>query len=953
MKKILTIVLSAIISTASAQWSDTENQFYDSLHTIVSNPVLAQKNPIVVTSYPDGGYFVIWEDERNVASTKTDIYAQKYDKNGNALWAAGGTPIANSANTEHYTFSSNQDYRNRSFAATDSVGGFYITYSEDSVGSYVFEKLTVQHVRSNGTGVFPNGNVLVRSSVPNLNFASQLIADGNKGFFIAYKNSGGNEYVYAYDYRDENGTLKFYGGGRVNENAVVTSVVAGCGIKTDVIYPGTTVIDYNIWPDGQAGCNIIMSIVANGTQGTMLAYNRLFRAKKDSKVKTFFRNVSGSACPKTTDYVKGDVYLLYYIVSDFQHVACGGGSGPTYTYTNYRLLANGYLQIDQGGYDYNYPKGVTVGTSGNINVDMFAVTKRNFANNTVGDFTVQGYAFRSEIFDSIPYQRCTYSNPDFGYNAIPPTVFAGTEKINRLGPFRDTLLATAVSGYPDFSLAGAGKSNIYAAALMTTSGSRWVRLQCLSVNAVGTDSFTIGYNSSFGKKTIKNGVAIGRESILSGQDINYDLPFVKVSPKGAAIFSIRELGRGTRVSPINFGSSLAWGAMGRPVGTGNFNNNYYNFEQPVIALDSNGSSGLIAWKDNRAFPVSTGENILMRHLDELNTFNYLPPSKRVRILPNPYGPSYANPAILLGSSKEFTTMDVFNSGAGDPGTSPAIEIFDNNYLGQVQLTVYQNSAALRKYNNLPYLSRNYTVKTDSLAPGTTIGIKLYFTKGEFIALKGADPVIADPGYLSVIRQPNTSGSAAAPAAYIPVAGEETISPSRWDSVAGGYTISIEANGVGNFFIQRIATTSACNATAASFTSNISGATYQWQAVSDASNNFENVTNNSNYSGATTKTLQLTNIPTLFNGYRYRCIVDNVNTSNSFYLQVANTWTGAVNNLWETPGNWSCGTVPDEYTDVVISSGMVVISSNAACSTLRLNPGATVSVAAGFSFTVVN
>lgn len=947
MKKLLTIVFCLVACVASAQWSNTSNEFYDSLHTVVSNPPKAQKNPIVVTSYPDEGYFVIWEDDRNVGTNNnTDIYAQKYDKAGNALWGKDGIAIAANLNREHYTFPSNQDYRTRSNAATDSAGGFYIAFSEDSTSTYVWEKLLVQHVRSNGTGVYPGGYLLVTSNEANLNFTSQLIADGNKGFYITYKSS---QYVYAYDYRDENGSMKFYGGGRANENAVQTSTIGPCGIKTDVIYPGTTVFDYNIWPDGQAGCNIVINMNGNiGSQGKLLAYNRLFRAKKNAAVKAFFRNVSGTACQRTTNYVKGDVYLQYYIVKDYQSVACGGGSGPLYTYTNYRLLANGYFVIDEGGYDYNYPKGVTVGTSGNgnINIDMIAVTRRTYTNNTVSDFTVQGYGYRSEIFDSIPYQRCTYSNPDIGYNAVAP---AG---INRLGRFRDTLLGFG-NAYPDFTLSG-DHGEIYAAALMSTIGSRWVRLQHLSVAPKGIDSFALEYKNNSSTDTIKIGVGIGRESNVSGSNISYDLPFVKVSKKGVAVFSIREQGRGARVSPINFGTALAWGAMGNPVGTGNYNNAYYNFEQPVIAMDSAGTNGIIAWKDDRTIPFSNAENILMRHLDKLDVYNYVPPTRRVRLLPNPYGPTFSNPAVLLGTSKQHSTLEAYDSYGVDAGTSPVMGIFDNNYLGLVQMSVFQNTTTIRKYNNLAYLNRNYTIKSDSLVNGASILMKLFFTTSEFNALKGADNIIADPGYLSVIRQPNLTASAAAPAAYIPVAGEEIMTPSRWDSVAGGYSITIESGGLGNFFIQRIAATSTCSAASASFTSNVSAVTsYQWQVVSDGSNNYGNITNNSNYSGATSKTLQLTNIPALFNGYRYRCVIDNVTVSNTFYLQVANTWTGTVNNLWGNPANWSCGTVPDASTDVIINSGTVTVSSDATCRSLKVSPGVTVTITPGVGLTVVH
>ena len=95
MKLFLTIVLSAWITVASAQWSNTTNNFTDSLHMPVSVAAASQRNPIILTSYPDGGYFVIWEDDRNYAATKTDIYAQKFDNAGNRMWA-GGEGLVNS-----------------------------------------------------------------------------------------------------------------------------------------------------------------------------------------------------------------------------------------------------------------------------------------------------------------------------------------------------------------------------------------------------------------------------------------------------------------------------------------------------------------------------------------------------------------------------------------------------------------------------------------------------------------------------------------------------------------------------------------------------------------------------------------------------------------------------------------------------------------------------------------
>jgi hypothetical protein len=942
MKKIFTIAFFlAAVSSTSAQWSDVNNNFEDSLHMPVCTALSTQTNPIVLTSYPDGGYFVIWEDNRNTATTKTDIYAQKYDKTGKRLWAVNGVPVSNGPNTQRFTFSSNQDYRSRSLAATDSAGGFYLAYIDDSLTNYSWERMTVQHMRSNGTAVFASpGYIVAQSGGQQYAFSHpQLIADGNKGFFIAYKQS--YDYVHVYCYRDENGSMKLYGGGRVNENAIQTSSIAQCGIKTDVVYPGTSVTEFNIWSDGQGGCNVIMDMGGNiAGQGRMLTYNRVWRAKKDAKAKTFFRNTSAAACPRISEYKKGDVYVLYYIVRDFQTVVCGGGGGPVYTYTNYRLLANGYQVIDNQGYDYNYPKGVNLPTAGNINVDMIAVTKRTYENSIVSPFIVQGYVIKSENFDSIPYQRTSFNNPDIGYNPTPPVT------LNKLNSFRDTLLA-ASTYFTDFSLASGG-THIYASALMG-SGARVVRLQNMEVTRKAADSFAIEYKTSVAGPPQKTGVAIGAEvsTGFGGTNISYDYPIVTVAKNGKAFFHTREYYRSARVSPIESGAELAWGAMGKPVCPGVYNASFYNFEQPVVALDSTGSSGIIAWRDNKFIPGNTGENIFMRHLDKLDVLNYVPPIKKVKPLYFSSTEMVANPAVLLGSSTERTTLEVYDPGSY--ATSPIAEIRDDIYFGSVHAHVYEKVGAIRRYNNDAYLSRNYTFKTDSVTAGVDIDMFLYFTKQQFDALKGTDNSIIDPSYLAVVRQPNTTLTA--PAAYTPVAGEELITPIVTDSVNGGYFMWILSKGLGNFFIRKIATSIVCNTTATSFTSTLTGATYQWQ-VNTGGVNFVNITNGGNYSGTNTVTLQISNIPASFSGYRYRCVVNNSKVSNTFYLQVANTWTGAVNNQWETAGNWSCNKVPDANTDVIINSGSVTVNSTTdVCRTLKIHVPANVTVGPGFKLTV--
>jgi glucosylceramidase len=68
----------------------------------------------------------------------------------------------------------------------------------------------------------------------------------------------------------------------------------------------------------------------------------------------------------------------------------------------------------------------------------------------------------------------------------------------------------------------------------------------------------------------------------------------------------------------------------------------------------------------------------------------------------------------------------------------------------------------------------------------------------------------------------------------------------------------------------------------------------------------------------------------------------------------NNWTGAINNAWENPANWSCGIIPVDTTVVDINPGLLnypVVNSKAVCKTLYTSPGASVNVNTGFSLNV--
>jgi len=112
--------------------------------------------------------------------------------------------------------------------------------------------------------------------------------------------------------------------------------------------------------------------------------------------------------------------------------------------------------------------------------------------------------------------------------------------------------------------------------------------------------------------------------------------------------------------------------------------------------------------------------------------------------------------------------------------------------------------------------------------------------------------------------------------------------------------------------------------AATITSDIDGNTYQWQV--DTGNGFENLTNDTVYTGTNTATLQVQHLNSSWSGTQYRCLTDGQYSTVQFLKFVA-TFKGLRSSLWNNPENWSCGVLPDKYTDVFINTTNAILNYN--------------------------
>jgi acid phosphatase type 7 len=131
---------------------------------------------------------------------------------------------------------------------------------------------------------------------------------------------------------------------------------------------------------------------------------------------------------------------------------------------------------------------------------------------------------------------------------------------------------------------------------------------------------------------------------------------------------------------------------------------------------------------------------------------------------------------------------------------------------------------------------------------------------------------------------------------------------------------------------------------------LAGTTFQWQV--NSGEGFVNLIETEIYAGVQTDSLQLYNPPTYFAGNRYRCIITRAgiaDTTAAFQLHFKNEWKGNTNNNWSNAANWSCGILPDAYTDVVITNNLFnqpVVDADANCRTLFIQKGVVMSISSG-------
>ncbi|MEP7107998.1 MAG: PKD domain-containing protein [Ferruginibacter sp.] len=304
-----------------------------------------------------------------------------------------------------------------------------------------------------------------------------------------------------------------------------------------------------------------------------------------------------------------------------------------------------------------------------------------------------------------------------------------------------------------------------------------------------------------------------------------------------------------------------------------------------------------------------------------------------------------------------------SNGRGEGFISYSIKTKENISTG----TVIKNKADIYFDNNDPITTQIWTNIIDDLKPQSKVSPLLAFTGSDTINVKwtGSDN---GPANIYAYNVYSRTGNSEWKLWKYNTSLTNDVFVGELDSTYGFYSVAIDsALNAEDASLTADATTtvarpmedSACNGANLSFSSGIpSGVTsYQWQL--DTGTGYTNIVNSSTYNGAKSDTLKITSVITSFYGYKYRCIVNKggiLNTSITHVLHFINRWTGTAGSAWENIANWSCNSLPDGNTDVIVdgkTGNTPVVSSNAKCRSLSLNQGVPFKVNPNFSLIITH
>ncbi|MES2774448.1 MAG: choice-of-anchor Q domain-containing protein [Bacteroidota bacterium] len=149
----------------------------------------------------------------------------------------------------------------------------------------------------------------------------------------------------------------------------------------------------------------------------------------------------------------------------------------------------------------------------------------------------------------------------------------------------------------------------------------------------------------------------------------------------------------------------------------------------------------------------------------------------------------------------------------------------------------------------------------------------------------------------------------------------------------------------------------CIGASKTYWSDAPGTSYQWQK--NDGTGYVDIANGALYGNVTTNKLTVIAPANITTGHKFRCRVITAGGSTVYsseiILRFYNRWLGAADNSWLNAANWSCGVVPNQYTDVIMPSAKTIYPLTNVSGTIRrlqVENGSSITVKTGSSLVIV-
>ena len=216
----------------------------------ICNATGGQRFPSIISDN-NGGAIISWTDDRNIATTNSDIYAQHVSATGTMFWAVNGVSICSKINAQA-----------NSAITSDGAGGSIITWEDKRNGTD--DNIFAQSINSSGVAQWNLDGILVCNALNNQKNLQIIAAETGQAIITWEDNRLSTSSSNIYAFKINTGGGNAWGGNTTN--GVLISAAGSClapklvsdGNFGTIItwYDRRNGVDYNIYAQ---------KIIANGT----------------------------------------------------------------------------------------------------------------------------------------------------------------------------------------------------------------------------------------------------------------------------------------------------------------------------------------------------------------------------------------------------------------------------------------------------------------------------------------------------------------------------------------------------------------------------------------------------------------------------------------------------------------------------------------------------------------